>query len=70
MENISGGFVVHQDVEVSQNDLFDATVERMVRQHQGNPLCAVSYHVGVVDGTTPILTRDTRCRSRSRRVAY
>ena len=44
---------VHQDVEVSQKDLFDATVERMVRQHQGNPLCAVSYHVGVLDGITP-----------------
>ena len=52
-ENLSGGFVLHQDVEVSQKDLFDVTVERMVRQHQGNPLCAVSYYTDVVDGITP-----------------
>ena len=49
--------MVHQDVEVSQKDLFDVTVESMVRQHQGNPLCAVSYYVGVLDGITPTDTR-------------
>ena len=28
-------------------------VERMVRQHQGNPLYAVGGYVGVLDGITP-----------------
>ena len=37
----------------SQKDLFDVTVERMVRQHRGNPLGAVGYYVGVLDGITP-----------------
>ena len=52
-EDLPGGFVVHQDVEVSHKDLFDATVERIVRQHQGNHLCTVGYYVGVLDGITP-----------------
>ena len=45
--------MVHRGVEVGQKGLFDVTVERMVRQHQGNPLCAVGYYVGVLDGITP-----------------